>query len=183
METPITQSVSELCLHLYRRSLHPELFNICSSRQFLQGNYEVLMWILPCSHAVTVCHGRDCMTEVICPPEQLLPKRCLVDRFKFGTEKSHRCNWGHNYNNYMVTFQVEKMSDNLFRQTHSDLTDMGKKRGLFVSFPQWARGELAPFSFIDYEARDKELHIFAYHAFCEQQTVIKTQSLFRLTKP
>ena len=181
METPIQQSVSELSLHLYQRALHPELFNIYSSRQFFQGDYEVLIWVLGCSHAISVFHGRECMTEVICSPQQLLPKRGFVGRMAFRGEKSHQCRWGSRFA-YRVSLQVEQMSPNLFRNTHSELANVGSKRGIFVNFPQWARGELEPFSYLDYEAHAEELHVQTYHAFPEHQTILKTQSLFSLGK-
>jgi len=180
MDSPhIEQSLSELTFNIFQRPLHPELFNIYRSQHFFQGDYEVMIWITGCSHLVSVFFDADCLTEVICSPDQMLPTRGLLERFPFRGEKSHKCTWSQELG-YMMSFQVEAMSANLFRQTHSDLTGMAKRRGLYVPFPQWARGELVPFSFLDYEAHCEELHIHAFHAFPEQQTIIKTQSLFNL---
>lgn len=180
MESPrIDQSLSELTFHIYRRALHPELFNIYRSRQFFQGQYEVIVWITDCGHVVSVFCGARCVTELISPADQMLPKRGLVQQFPFRGEKSHKCSWPSDFQ-YLVNFQVETMSVNLFRQCHEDLTQAGKKRGIFISFPQWAKGDLIPFSYLDYEARREELHLHAFHAFPEQQTMLKTQSLFDL---
>ena len=173
------QRVAPLRYFLYDRALHPELFEIYRSRRFFQGDYEVLIWITGCSHVVSAFHGEDCMTEAICHPNQSLPSRGLVERFVFRGEKSHACDWSEGLG-YMMNFQVEAMSLNLYRRTHMDLVKIAKKRGLFVPFPQWARGNLAPFSFLDYEARYHELHIQTFHAFPEQRTIIKTQSLFNM---
>jgi hypothetical protein len=180
MESPrIDQSLSELTFCVFRRALHPELFNIYSSRQFFQGDYEVIIWITDCGHVASVFHGSECITELMCPPDQLLPKRGLVEQFAFKREKSHNCGWAKNFH-YMMNLQVENMSSNLFRQSHTDLTNAGKKRGMYVPFAQWAQGELVPFSYLDYEARQNELQLHTYHAFPEQQTILKTQSLFDL---
>jgi hypothetical protein len=54
---------------------------------------------------------------------------------------------------------------------------------MFVSFDDQAQGGLAPFSFIDFDARDHELHIHAFHAFPEEQTLLKTQSIFEIGPP
>jgi hypothetical protein len=78
----------------------------------------------------------------------------------------------------MTDFQVEKMSANLYRQSHLDLQRFARNRGMFVSFPKSAVGELEPFSYIDFEARKEELHLHTFHAFPDQVTIIKTQSLF-----
>jgi hypothetical protein len=181
MDSPrIDQSLSELTFFIFRRSLHPELFSIHRSRQFFQGDYEVIIWITDCGHVVSVFSGRHCITELICPADQMLPKRGLVQQFPFRGEKSHKCSWSDDLG-YMVNFQVESMSVNLYRQCYEDFTNAGKKRGIFISFPQWAKGDLIPFSYLDYEARREELQLHAYHAFPEQQRLLKTQSLFGLS--
>ena len=177
MDTPIQQSVSDLTLHLFQRPLHPELFNIHTSRQFFQGDYEVNLWVTGCSHVISVFAHDHCMTELITAPDQLLPTFGLLERLPFRGEKSHSRSWADGLA-YMINFQMETMSANLYRATHDDLATAGKKRGVFVAFPQWARTELAPFSYIDYEARMRELQLHTFHAFPERQTVIKTQSLF-----
>ncbi len=175
----ITRSLNDLSFHLYERPLHPELFDIYKSQQFLQGDYEVIIWITGCSHVVSVFKDSDCISELICHPDQMLPSRGLIERFPFRREKNHACRWSTGLG-YMMNLQVEKMSQNLYRQTHNDLTKMGKKRGIFVSYPHWAKGIVAPFSFIDYEAHYNELHLHTFHAFPENHTIIKTQSLFNL---
>lgn len=173
------QSLSELNFCLFQRPLHPELFEIQRARQFFQGDYEVVIWITTCGHVVSVFAGGECISEVICPPGQMLPKRGLVQRTPFRGEKSHSFRIGHTMH-YMVNFQVESMSVNLFRQCHSDLVKAGKRRGMFVTFGQTTRNELVGFSYLDYEARQEELQVQTFHAFPERQAVLKTQSLFDL---
>ena len=182
MNSPHTeQSLRELTFNLYQRPLHPELFQIYRRAQFFQGDYEVNIWITGCSHVVSVFSGSNCMTELICPPNQMLPTRGLIDRFLFRGEKKCQCQWADGFR-YMMNFQVETMSENLYRQTHKDLVKITKKRGIYVPFPKWANGLLIPFSYIDYEARWEELHLNTFHAFPEQHTLIKTQSLFSMEK-
>jgi hypothetical protein len=78
----------------------------------------------------------------------------------------------------MTDFQVEKMSQNLYRQSHLDLERFARSRGLFVKFPNLKIGGLQPFCYIDFEARLAELHIHTFAAYPDQVTMIKTQSLF-----
>ncbi len=56
----------------------------------------------------------------------------------------------------------------------------GPDHGIFVPFPQWVSNTLTPFTYIDYEAKADQLHVFAYHAFVDELTLIKTQSIFEL---
>lgn len=179
MNMPIGQSLAELSFNLFDRPLHPELFDIYASRHFFQGDYEVIIWMVGGSHVASVFIGKECVTELICQPEQMLPKRGLIESFAFRGEKSYESSNTGNIE-YMMNFQVESMSANLYRQTHLDITKMGKKRGIFVSFGRWAKGDFPPFSYVDYEAKMEELQLHTWHAFPEQQTVLRTQSLFKI---
>ena len=78
----------------------------------------------------------------------------------------------------MTDFQVEKMSQNLYRQSHMDLERFARNRGVFVKYPGLEAGGLQPFCYVDFEARQSELHIHAFAAYPDQVTMIKTQSLF-----
>ena len=78
----------------------------------------------------------------------------------------------------MTDFQVEKMSPNLYQQSHTDLERFARNRGIFVKFPESEVGNLQPFCYIDFEARQKDLQIQTFAAYPDQVTMIKTQSLF-----
>jgi hypothetical protein len=180
MESPKTNvAVSELTFSLFQRPLHPELFTIFGRRHLKTENYEMMLWATGCSHVVSVFVGDMCLTELISPNSMLLPKRGLIERFQFRGQRTHKCSLSRGLN-YMTDFQIEKMSANLYRQSHTDLQRFARNRGMFIAFPEYAAGGLEPFSYIDFEARRHELHIHAFHAFPDQVTIIKTQSLFDL---
>ncbi len=178
MDTPkVNVAVSELIFTLYQRPVHPELFNIYARRTLRTDHYEATVWATGSSHVVSVFSGDLCLTELICSPSQVLPRRGLVERFQFRGQRSHKCTLARGLS-YMTDFQVEKMSANLYRQSHIDLERFARNRGIMVKFPDMAIGGLEPFSYIDFEARQKELHVHAFHAFPDQVAIIKTQSLF-----
>ena len=180
MDSPRSSlAINELAFSLYQRPLHPELFNIYAKRSIKTDLYETLIWATGGSHVVTVFVGDVCLTELISFPEQQLPKRGLVERFQFRGQRTHKCTLNRGLS-YMTDFQVEKMSANLYRQSHYDLERFARNRGMFVSFPDLAVGGIEPFSYIDFEARRDELHVHAFHAYPDQLTIIKTQSLFDL---
>jgi hypothetical protein len=178
MEDPKSKlAVSELAFSLYQRPLHPELFNIYAKRHLKTENYEALIWCTGCSHVVSVFTRDLCLTELISIPGQMLPKRGLIERFQFRGQRNHKCTLSRGLS-YMTDFQVEKMSPNLYHQSHMDLQRFARNRGIFISFPKAAVSGLEPFSYIDFEARKEELHLHTFHAFPDQVTIIKTQSLF-----
>ncbi|MCI0498117.1 MAG: DUF2617 family protein [Planctomycetales bacterium] len=180
METPKSHlAVSELNFSLFQRPLHPELFTIYAQRRIKTEQYETMIWATGGSHVVTLMTAGVCLTELISTPDQFLPKRGLIERFQFRGQRSHKCTLSRGLS-YMTDFQVEKMSANLYRQSHFDLERFARNRGIFVPQSELAVGGLEPFSYIDFEARRDELHIHAFHAFPDQVTIVKTQSLFDL---
>lgn len=177
MDNPKTDVlIRDLSFSLYQRPLHPELFNIYAQREIKTENYEASIWATGCAHVVTVHRDGYCLTELISMPDQPLPKTGLVERFQFRGQKKHKCTLSRGLS-YMTDFQVEKMSENLYRQSYLDLERFARNRGLFVRFPNMSSGPLEPFSYIDFEARKSELHLHTFHAYPEQLTIIKTQSL------
>jgi len=177
MDAPRTNvAVGELSFSLYQRPLHPELFDIYARRHLRTEGYETHIWETGCAHVIGVFVKDLCLTELISAPGQTLPKRGLIERFRFRGRRSHKCTLSRGLS-YMTEFQVEKMSPNVYRKSHTDLERFARNRGLFVRFPKLAVGGLEPFSYIDFEARRDELHIHAFHAFPDQVTIVKTQSL------
>ena len=178
MDKPITNiAISELAFSLYQRPLHPELFNIYAKRHLKTEKYEAFIWATGCSHVISLFTRNLCLTELISIPGQMLPKRGLIERFQFRGKRNHKCTLSRGLS-YMTDFQVEKMSANLYQQSHTDLRRFARNRGVFVTFPQSAADQLEPFSYIDFEARKDELHFHTFHAYPDQVTIIKTQSLF-----
>ena len=178
MESPqINVAIDELTFSLFQRPLHPELFQIYAKRELKTEKYEAVIWVTGCTHVVSVFVGDLCLSEVISGPGQMLPQRGLIERFRFRGPKSHKCSLSRGVS-YMTNFQVEKMSQNLYRQSHMDLERFARNRGVFVKYPGLESGGLQPFCYVDFEARQSELHIHAFAAYPDQVTMIKTQSLF-----
>lgn len=178
MELPqINVAVEELSFSLFQRPLHPELFQIYAKRHVKTEKYEALIWVTGCTHVVSVFTGDVCLTEIVSAPGQMMPQRGLIERFQFRGPRSHKCTLSRGLG-YMTDFQVEKMSQNLYQQSHSDLERFARNRGIFVEFPALKTASLQPFCYVDFEARQKELHVHTFAAYPDQVTMVKTQSLF-----
>lgn len=172
------QRVADLKFALYRRALHPELFSIRERRRLDRPAYQVDIWVMGLSHAVTAqCAGRY-ITEVTTDDLEVLPQNGLVTSFQFRGERDHQEEFDDGMR-YILSTQVERMTQNLFHASHRDLLRYAANRGMLVRFDEWTEGEnLVPFSFIDFEARDREFHVQAFHAFPADYTILKTQSIF-----
>jgi len=178
METPqIKVAIEELSFSLFQRPLHPELFNIYTSRKLKTEKYEATIWVTGCTHVVSVYAGDVCLAEVISTPNQPLPERGHIERFQFKGPRSHKCTLSKGVS-YMTDFQVERLSANLYRQSFTDLDQFGRDRGIFVRYPELEMDGMQPFCYVDFEARKTELHVHTFAAYPDQIAMIKTQSLF-----
>jgi hypothetical protein len=173
------QCLSSLRYYLYDRPLHPELFDIYHDEHILKSGYEAQIWVTGCAHVIGVFRGGISLVEVTADADTSLPQRGQLLQLPFRGERDQefrRCPTL----NYMVSFQVETMSAAVYTRTHHDLARAGARHGLFVPFPMWMARSLTPFTFIDYDAKPNELHVYAFHAFPEDLTIVKTQSIFEL---
>jgi hypothetical protein len=173
------QLTLDLTLFLYDRPLHPELFQQYKGVRISQGNYHADIWIVGLSHVVTLTEGHRSLTELVARESDSLPSRGVLTRFKLKGERDHDRQTPEGWN-YLVSSQVETMDEALYKSVHFDLYRHASQRGCFVTYPEWAEGDMVPFSYIDTEARDREFHVHAFHALPSERTLVKTQSLFEL---
>lgn len=173
------QRVGDMQFFLYRRPVHPELFHIHQERRVTARRYQASFWVMGLTHAVTVQANDRVMTELTADDQELLPQTGCAVSFRFRGERDHVERFDDGVR-YILSSQIEKLSPNLFNATHRDLVRYGSTRGMFLSFEEWADNGPEPFSFLDYEVRDSELHVHAYHAFPADCTILKTQSIFEI---
>jgi hypothetical protein len=173
------QRVVSLRFFLFDRPLHPELFDIYDDRHISRSAYEAQVWVTGCTHVIGFYRRGQSLVEVVCDMEQGLPSRGKLLELPFKGEKDHKCRKADGIN-YMMNFQLDRMNPAVYSRTHHELARQGSRRGLFVPFPSWMANKLTPFTFIDFDARPNELHVFAFHAFPEDLTIIKTQSIFEV---
>ena len=165
---------------LYKRPLHPELFEIHQEHRIAKGSYEAQIWVTPFTHVISFFRDEAVLVELTADTTLSLPQRGLLIDLPLRGERDHQWSAPDGIS-YMMNFQVEKMSRRVYEKTHHDLSLAGSKHGLFVEFPKWTTNSLVPFTFIDLAPRINELHVFAFHALPDEFTFVRTQSIFELT--
>ncbi|MCA9242406.1 MAG: DUF2617 family protein [Phycisphaerales bacterium] len=176
---PVLPSSNDLNLFVYDRPLHPELFQRFGAWRVSQGAYHADVWILPLGHLVTITLGHHSLTELVALENEILPTRGVLTRFKMKGERDVEREANETWQ-YMSSTQVENMDDALYKAVHHDLLAHAGKRGWLVTHEKWADGDLVPFSYVDVEARDREFHVHAFHAYPHERTIVKTQTIFEL---
>jgi hypothetical protein len=178
MELGTVQAV-DLHLFLFDRPLHPELFRHFADYRVQQGRYHADIWITGLSHVVTVTMGQRSISELVSNEQDVLPTRGILTRFRMKGERDADRRTPDGWR-YMVSSQIETMDEPLYKSVHNDLIRHAAKRGCYFPYEQWTDGSLDPFTYIDHEARDREFHVHAFHAFPQERTLVKTQSIFEL---
>ncbi len=176
------QDVSSLRFYLYDRPVHPEFFDIYHDHLVVKSAYEAQIWVTGCTHVIGCFKDGFSLVEITAAAPTLLPKRGRLVEMPFRGERDHQHRRAEGVN-YMMSFQVETMSPMVYKKTHHELACLGAKKGMFVPFPMWMNPEspgLTPFTYIDYDARAGELHVFTFHAFPENLTMVRTQSIFEM---
>lgn len=178
MGSAVQQSV-DLHLFLFDRPLHPELFRLHGKYRVSQGRYHADIWIVGLGHVVTISIGNSSLVEAVLNDSDVVPTRGVLTRFKMKGERdldrTSPDGW-----HYMVSSQVETMEEPLYKSVHWDLLKHAAKRGCLCTYDSPADGDMTPFSYIDYEARDSEFHVHAFHAFPVDRTVVKTQTIIEV---
>ena len=184
MTTPLgaKQFVKHLKFVVYTRPLHPELFEIHHDHRINQPGFDAAIWVTGCTHVVRFSVGDQTLTEVMAQAEDELPERGLVVSFRCRGEKQHQFQTDGGLR-YMMNLQVETMSEKVYASTHQDLISAAETRGIYVPIPKWQTSALAPFCHVDYHTTPESMHIFAYHAFPDELTIVKTQSIFEVRRP
>lgn len=175
----VKQRVEDLHFCLYQRAVHPELFHIDRVKRVQQARYQAEVWIVGLTHVATVQFGNQVLTEIIAEDTELLPKSGLATSFRFRGERDHAQSFDNDVK-YILSTQVERMSPQLFPATHRDYVHYARNRGMFEIYDELSHEGLAPFTFIDFDARDHEFHVHAFHAYPEEMTLLKTQSIFEI---
>lgn len=135
--------------------------------------------MLPSGHLVTIQFGKGYVTELISPANDLYPKSGLSTGFRFRGERDHTQTLSNGLT-YILSSQVERLTPQVFPSTHIDLAKHAQRKGMLVTFDEADSEGLAPFSYVDFEARDHEFHVYAFHSFPDDLSILKTQSIFEL---
>ena len=181
LSTPAQQQALDLHLFLFDRPLHPELFHHYGTYRVAQGDYHADIWIVGLGHVITLTCGHRSMTELVARESDALPSRGVLSRFRLKGERDHEKKSGDGWL-YLVSSQVETMDEALYKSVHFDLLRHGERRGWLHMYDEWTDDELTPFTHIDTEARDREFHVHAFHAFPAERTLVKTQSIIELPR-
>ena len=166
-------------LIIYRRALHPELFQVKGRRHIEHLDYEYEAWVLPGGHLMRFQHGSTCATELITDMEDGIPDRGVVAVMPCAGERDHDQEFGDTVK-YVSTVQTEQLQENLYRSTYDELMEFGRENEALIH--EWLDedgGRNA--SILDIQRFRREVHAQAYHLMSQGGLVLRSQSIFEHT--
>ncbi len=175
----VRPKVAELAFQLYGRALHPELFEVFTTRVIQRGGYEAKVDITSAGHVITWRYQGLTLTEVAASAQHPLPKRRRLMSYRLRGERNDRveCRGGVVY---QVGFQLEPVAPEIFWTFQHELNCEGQRRGMLHMFDSSGRMAMGALSYINVETRNRSMLIQAFHTFPDDYAIVKSQSLFQL---
>ncbi len=170
-----------LTLHLYQRTLHPELFRIIASEAVTRRAYDADIWLVEGGHVVSFTAGKNTLAEVIVNNNDSLNDRGLVQTIPCRGERYHEMTAGGNIK-YMISTQEEQLTGTLYDATKREILSYAAKRELMTNNAPATAEAGAYLSVLDVERRSHELLVQSFHLFDDNFMVIKTQAIFEVVK-
>jgi len=172
-----SSSTQTLRLMIYRRALHPELFDLKERTLFRHGDYEVEAWISPVGHVVRFQIGSDCLTETVLEGGNHLPETGLVHAVPCIGEKDFEMDTQDSRLGYVTTIQLESLTDNLYHTTLRELLEARPEADGLSH--QWVdQAGVQCLSLLDVQKYKREFHLQSYHLLGSTWLVLRTQSIF-----
>jgi hypothetical protein len=175
----VRPKVAELVFQLYGRALHPELFEVHSSRTVRRGDYEATVNITSAGHCVTWRHQGLTLTEVATSAHHPLPQKRRLISAKLKGEGRDRVEC-RGAARYQVSYQLEPVEPEVFWTFQQELAYDGERQGMLHRFDSSGRMALGALSYINVETRNRSLLVQAFHTFPDDYAIVKSQSLFEI---
>lgn len=166
-------------LMLYRRPLHPELFDMQERRIERHGEYEIESWIMPAGHVVRFQHGKASLVEVVTFRSDHLPEAGLVHALPAVGEKDFELDRPENGIGYVTTLQTESLTDNLYQSTLREMRDFARETGAIAHEWNDEDGGIC-LTVLDAQKYRREYHVQGYHLVASGGFVLRTQSIFEI---
>lgn len=170
-------SLQTFQLLLYRRPLHPEVFNLRGRHAITHGEYQLESWIMPGGHVMRFTYDGFCASELVTDQEGGVPLEAAVTGFHCAGEHEFDHKFVAERMNYMTSVQTETLGENLYAATYDEMVDFAKETGALIH--RWSDIDGGRnLSMLDVQRLAKEVHAQAYHLIAHGGVVLRTQTIF-----
>ena len=177
----IRPAVSVHSLTVLSRSVHPELFQIHRTQQVSRKAYRARLDITSEGHVISFSSGQTTICEVVASANQDLPARRRLTAQPVG-ESNRFQTVGKDIIRYQTETSIENASRELFWQIQQQFVQNNAEHELLHVFGTSGRVALGAVSYIHVDERAKQLTVQAFHTFPDEYAILKSFSVFSVTR-
>ena len=165
-------------LVLYRRALHPEIFQMKGRRLVRHGASELEAWLMPGSHLLRFQANNFCACELVVDHEGGIPTAGAVAAFPCSGERDYEHSFSDARVSYLTTVATESLTESLYMATLEDMRRLAEENDCICH--AWA-GECGPcMSMIELDKYPREIHAHCCHLNAAGGIVVRTESIFEV---
>lgn len=175
----VRPKITALNFHLFARSIHPELFEVCASRILERENYTLKLNITTDGHAISFLHDSLVLTEVSAGAHHPLPANLVLLSHPIeGTNRDATVI--HGKIGYQSQIQLECVPPKTFVAIKQQLDQKVECEGLIHRFQSNGRIAFGAISYINIQAFRHHVKVRTFHTFPDTCSVIKSDTRFSL---
>ena len=178
----VRPKITDLNFHLFARSLHPELFQVCASRTFDRERYSLSINISTDGHIITFRHRDFTLSEVSASLHHPLPPSRVVISHPVESPRAEAI-----IHRDAIAYESEVEMENVSPQTFVTIAQQLDKRveceGLVHRFDSNGRLAFGAISYINVQSFREHVKIRSFHTFPDTCAVMKSESQFKLLIP
>lgn len=178
----VRPKITDLNFHLFARSLHPELFQVCASRTFERERYSLSINISTDGHVLTFKHQDLTLSEVSASLHHPLPSHRTVVSHAVEAPRSESIVY-RNRVEYQSEVEMETVPPSTFVTIAQQLDKRVECEGLVHRFGSNGRLAFGAISYINVQSFREHVKIRSFHTFPDTCAVMKSESQFKLLIP
>ncbi len=174
---------ADLRLHLFERSVHPELFDTLRRIDLEERGVRASLVISGQSHVLTVRSGGETLTEVVAPVGLALPRMGVHSVVQLGRGARDEVRRESGAVRYAASILVESYAPAEYAQMTSRLLARDSFERLKAFFEPAAGGgpgagaaETTPFALMDFARTAAGLEVLSVHACPHELTIVRVES-------
>jgi hypothetical protein len=176
----VRPKVTEVNFHLFGRSVHPELVQVCASRSIERDNYRLELNITTDGHLLTFHQEDRVYSEVAAAANHPLPSQCCVLSHVVTGSTTNSPVKLDQWVGYQSNVSMESVDPKMFVTIQQQLDKRIETDGLVHRFESNGRLNFGAISYMHAQSFIRHIRIRSFHTFPDTCAVLKCDSVFRV---
>lgn len=178
----VRPKVTAMNFHLFAKPVHPELVNVCGSRQVRRDNYSLRLNITTDGHLLTFQHEDLIFCEVAAASSHELPQhQRLISHVANGSVTNGPSQFS-DIIGYQSNVSMDSVDPKIFVTIQQQLDKRVETDGLVHRFESNGRLSFGAISYMHAQSFIHHVRVRAFHTFPETCAVLKTDTVFRVAE-